>query len=204
MSSFHCINQVRWCSFQFKKKKIFITRKSFSLLETSLIWGSCVWEVELLIQLGITESFWECLVALKLCPCCSAFPRQWLAIQKLRSKIKKKVDRKASKGRRIRWVTPSASTHKSWFYQKKALGVFYPSWLWGILADLWFLGHFLLWGSQGGILMFLEPGIRAWWMQPVSIAPVSVGKRVYWSQETPERCSNVPEPFGAVISSESQ
>lgn len=87
---------------------------------------------------------------------------------------------------------------------KKALGVFYPSWLWGILADLWFLGHFLLWGSQWGILMFLEPRIRAWWMQPVSIAPVSVGKRVYWSQETPERCSNVPEPFGAVISSESQ
>uniref|UniRef100_A0A8C3Y2S9 Apoptosis antagonizing transcription factor n=1 Tax=Catharus ustulatus TaxID=91951 RepID=A0A8C3Y2S9_CATUS len=30
-------------------------------------------------------------------------PRQWLAIQKLRSKIKKKVDRKASKGRRIRY-----------------------------------------------------------------------------------------------------
>ncbi|KFV17113.1 Protein AATF, partial [Tauraco erythrolophus] len=32
-----------------------------------------------------------------------AMGRQWLAIQKLRSKIKKKVDRKASKGRRIRW-----------------------------------------------------------------------------------------------------
>ncbi|XP_077044933.1 protein AATF isoform X2 [Agelaius phoeniceus] len=31
-----------------------------------------------------------------------AMGRQWLAIQKLRSKIKKKVDRKASKGRRIR------------------------------------------------------------------------------------------------------
>ncbi|XP_038013548.1 protein AATF isoform X2 [Motacilla alba alba] len=32
-----------------------------------------------------------------------AMGRQWLAIQKLRSKIKKKVDRKASKGRRIRY-----------------------------------------------------------------------------------------------------
>ncbi|XP_030818293.1 protein AATF [Camarhynchus parvulus] len=32
-----------------------------------------------------------------------AMGRQWLAIQKLRSKIKKKVDRKASKGRRIRF-----------------------------------------------------------------------------------------------------
>ncbi|XP_053562796.1 protein AATF [Bombina bombina] len=29
--------------------------------------------------------------------------RQWLAIQKLRSKIKKKVDTKASKGRKIRY-----------------------------------------------------------------------------------------------------
>ncbi|KAL8199175.1 UNVERIFIED_CONTAM: hypothetical protein K2H54_036205 [Gekko kuhli] len=29
--------------------------------------------------------------------------RQWLAIQKLRSKIRKKVDRKASKGRKIRY-----------------------------------------------------------------------------------------------------
>lgn len=32
-----------------------------------------------------------------------AMGRQWLAIQKLRSKIRKKVDRKASKGRRIRY-----------------------------------------------------------------------------------------------------
>lgn len=32
-----------------------------------------------------------------------AMGRQWLAIQKLRSKIKKKVDRKASKGRKIRY-----------------------------------------------------------------------------------------------------
>ncbi|XP_010007407.1 PREDICTED: protein AATF [Chaetura pelagica] len=32
-----------------------------------------------------------------------AMGRQWLTIQKLRSKIKKKVDRKASKGRRIRY-----------------------------------------------------------------------------------------------------
>ncbi|KFQ30946.1 Protein AATF, partial [Mesitornis unicolor] len=32
-----------------------------------------------------------------------AMGKQWLAIQKLRSKIKKKVDRKASKGRRIRY-----------------------------------------------------------------------------------------------------
>ncbi|XP_061868220.1 protein AATF [Colius striatus] len=32
-----------------------------------------------------------------------AMGRQWLAIQKLRSKIKRKVDRKASKGRRIRY-----------------------------------------------------------------------------------------------------
>lgn len=31
------------------------------------------------------------------------FPRQWLAIQKLRSKIRKKVDRKASKGRKLRF-----------------------------------------------------------------------------------------------------
>ncbi|XP_044142310.1 protein AATF-like [Bufo gargarizans] len=29
--------------------------------------------------------------------------RQWLAIQKLRSKIKKKVDTKASKGRKVRY-----------------------------------------------------------------------------------------------------
>ncbi|XP_074701532.1 protein AATF isoform X2 [Strix aluco] len=41
-----------------------------------------------------------------------AMGRQWLAIQKLRSKIKKKVDRKASKGRRIRqghWGTKRRS-----------------------------------------------------------------------------------------------
>ena len=30
--------------------------------------------------------------------------RQWLALQKLRRKVKKKVDTKASKGRKIRWV----------------------------------------------------------------------------------------------------
>ncbi|EDM05514.1 apoptosis antagonizing transcription factor, isoform CRA_c [Rattus norvegicus] len=32
-----------------------------------------------------------------------AMGRQWLAIQKLRSKIRKKVDRKASKGRKLRF-----------------------------------------------------------------------------------------------------
>ena len=31
-----------------------------------------------------------------------AMGRQWLALQKLRSKVKKKVDTKASKGRKIR------------------------------------------------------------------------------------------------------
>ena len=35
--------------------------------------------------------------------CCFSVPRQWLELQKLKSKIKKKVDTKASKGRRIRW-----------------------------------------------------------------------------------------------------
>ncbi|EGV94921.1 LIM/homeobox protein Lhx1 [Cricetulus griseus] len=34
--------------------------------------------------------------------CKNDFFRQWLAIQKLRSKIRKKVDRKASKGRKLR------------------------------------------------------------------------------------------------------
>lgn len=43
--------------------------------------------------------------------------RQWLAIQKLRSKIKKKVDRKASKGRKIRWVTASAGSLNFCFCQ---------------------------------------------------------------------------------------
>ena len=34
------------------------------------------------------------------------FPcRQWLELQKLRSKVKKKVDTKASKGRKIRYYT---------------------------------------------------------------------------------------------------
>ena len=38
-----------------------------------------------------------------------AMGRQWLELQKLRSKVKKKVDTKASKGRKIRSVDqPSA------------------------------------------------------------------------------------------------
>ena len=32
------------------------------------------------------------------------FNRQWLEIQKLRNKVKKKIDSKASKGRRIRYT----------------------------------------------------------------------------------------------------
>ena len=35
------------------------------------------------------------------------FFRQWLQIQKLRRKVKKNVDTKASKGRKIRWAADS-------------------------------------------------------------------------------------------------
>jgi len=47
-----------------------------------------------------------------------AMGRQWLELQKLRTKVKKTVDTKASKGRKIRYVTdhvypmPKLSSHR--------------------------------------------------------------------------------------------
>lgn len=117
----------------------------------------------------------------RLCNPRLAFLRQWLAIQKLRSKIKKKVDRKASKGRRIRWVTASVSKAEFWFCRIRsgcaglALGCI------GRLIRA-FEEDVLLWGIQ----MSSEPSLRLGWMWPVSIAQISVGK-CHWSQRIPER-----------------
>ena len=68
----------------------------------------------------------------------TAMGRQWLELQKLRTKAKKNVDTKASKGRKIRYIHAGGAT----VFREACSAAIIVSWI--SEADLMFVCHFFL------------------------------------------------------------